>query len=439
MTFPRGGARYGQRKRGAPGSPLTLAALSILICRLVRAHISANSGPQTAAPVPIQIRSLRHECVKATFGSASRRVSETRTVPNVSALVAYGEDEDRHRHLLDIHWGSESVEFLSGTAAPAAQAGLTGIRLVIADERAGLAAVARRMLIRSSVAALHGAPHRNALAKAPWRLRGRLGTETSAALRTPSLQEAPKHQEAFQTGLGRQVSRPWSVCVRASPPSLTSLPSPAPLEAPSQIHGLEQLHGEVKRRIRAVGAVLDRASALRLITAIVIEVTSVWNDRRYRDMSLMSSAPDTTAAGYLRGAFRPGPLRTNYTGFGIAPASIRVTQRRRRAPQQRHVLSDSQTRDALPSCWLESGGVRRRHWSTVHVVSCPHSQVHGRRSLSPPRLRVAVRAQEPATPHPVSWVLAGSLTYSPKGLSSSASFFSYPATSINGWRDLTCE
>ena len=52
-------------------------------------------------------------------------------------------------------------------------------------------------------------------------------------------------------------------------------------------NGLERLHGEIKRRTRAVGAFPDRASALRLITAVALQVTAIWADRRYLDMSLL--------------------------------------------------------------------------------------------------------------------------------------------------------
>ena len=52
-------------------------------------------------------------------------------------------------------------------------------------------------------------------------------------------------------------------------------------------NGLERLHGEVKRRIRAVGAFPDRASALRLVTAVALKVAAIWSDRRYVDLSLL--------------------------------------------------------------------------------------------------------------------------------------------------------
>ena len=46
-------------------------------------------------------------------------------------------------------------------------------------------------------------------------------------------------------------------------------------------NGLERLHGQIKRRTRAVGAFPDRASALRLVTAVALQATAIWTDRRY--------------------------------------------------------------------------------------------------------------------------------------------------------------
>ncbi len=54
-------------------------------------------------------------------------------------------------------------------------------------------------------------------------------------------------------------------------------------------NGIERLHGEIKRRTKAVGAFPDRASALRLITAVALNVTTKWSDRRYVDVSLLEN------------------------------------------------------------------------------------------------------------------------------------------------------
>ncbi|QQR43786.1 hypothetical protein JKA73_33020 [Myxococcus xanthus] len=47
----------------------------------------------------------------------------------------------------------------------------------------------------------------------------------------------------------------------------------------------------MERYIRGVGPFPDRASALSFITAVAFEVTGVWDDRRYLDMSLLNSIP----------------------------------------------------------------------------------------------------------------------------------------------------
>ena len=61
----------------------------------------------------------------------------------------------------------------------------------------------------------------------------------------------------------------------------------------------------MKRRIRAVGAFPDRASALRLITAILLQATAIWTDRSYVDVSLLAPqevARQHGAAGGTSGA-----------------------------------------------------------------------------------------------------------------------------------------
>ena len=49
-------------------------------------------------------------------------------------------------------------------------------------------------------------------------------------------------------------------------------------------NSLERLHTEIKRRIRSAAAFPDRASALRLITAVALRTTAVWSERRYLDL-----------------------------------------------------------------------------------------------------------------------------------------------------------
>ncbi len=47
---------------------------------------------------------------------------------------------------------------------------------------------------------------------------------------------------------------------------------------------------------KAVGAFPDRASALRLITAVALQVTAIWGDRQYVDVSLLGNQEVDQAA-----------------------------------------------------------------------------------------------------------------------------------------------
>jgi hypothetical protein len=92
---------------------------------------------------------------------------------------------------------------------------------------------------------------------------------------------------------------------------------------------LERLHGETKRWTAAVGAFPNHASALWLVTAVVLQVTAIWTDRRYLDTSLLRSKepieakaargyPSITTAGH-----KDGPPRSR--GRPMDPAKRIVT------------------------------------------------------------------------------------------------------------------
>ena len=105
----------------------------------------------------------------------------------------------------------------------------------------------------------------------------------------PSKAEARKRLEALATGLGKQVPEAMD-CLRAGFEAATQFYA-FPREHWHRIrstNGLERLHGEIKRRTRAVGAFPDRASALRLVTAVALQVTAIWTDRRYLEMTLLN-------------------------------------------------------------------------------------------------------------------------------------------------------
>jgi len=212
-----------------------------------------------------------------------------RTVENVSALVAYGVGLEGHRQLLAITIGSEESEASwSELLTQLTERGLSGVQLVVADDHAGLTKAVRRHLPEVQLQRCTVHLQRNVVGKAPQRLRARLAGEVWKVFQAPSKAEARRRMEQLAAGLGKQVPEAME-CLRNGFEAATQFYA-FPKEHWHRIrstNGLERLHGEIKRRINAIGAFPDRASALRLITAVALNVTSIWADRRYLDMSLL--------------------------------------------------------------------------------------------------------------------------------------------------------
>jgi transposase-like protein len=219
-----------------------------------------------------------------------------RSVENVSALVAYGVDFSGHRRLLGVTIGAEeSEESWSDLLSQLCDRGLSGVQLVIADEHRGLRNAVRKMLpeARQQRCTVH--LERNVLAKVPRRLRGRVAKQLRHVFAAESVDAVKERVAVLEAGLGAQIPEAIA-CLKAAVPSATQylvFPKAHWLRIRST-NGLERLHGEIKRRIRSVGAFPDRTSALRLVTAVAVQTADVWATRRYLDMSLLDQRKEAS-------------------------------------------------------------------------------------------------------------------------------------------------
>jgi transposase-like protein len=122
----------------------------------------------------------------------------------------------------------------------------------------------------------------------PQRHQKRLARELVAVLHAASLDGAKKQLRSFRDRFARQFPEAVACLERgfADGTQYFAFPEEHWVRIRST-NGLERLHGEIKRRTRAIGAFPDRASALRLITAVAMQATSIWRDRIYLDMTLL--------------------------------------------------------------------------------------------------------------------------------------------------------
>jgi putative transposase len=221
-----------------------------------------------------------------------------RTVENVSALVAYAVGPKGFRELLSITIGvQESEESWAELLRQLVERGLHGVQLVIADGHAGLRAAVRKALPEAKLQRCTFHLSQNVIVKVPQRHRKRIGREVVQVLHAPSLVAAKAALKAF-TGRFRKQFPEAVACLEDGFAAATTYYG-CPKEHWIRIrttNGLERLHGEIKRRTRSVGAFPDRSSALRLITAVALQTTSIWSDRRYLNMTVFDSIAVSQAA-----------------------------------------------------------------------------------------------------------------------------------------------
>jgi transposase-like protein len=194
-----------------------------------------------------------------------------------------------HRQLLGVTIGArESEDSWTELLQQLLDRGLRGVRLVIADGHAGIAAAVRHQLPEAKLQRCVVHLARNAFAKAPRRLWKRLGRELRHLFNASALNEARKRLVAFKAGLGAQLPEALKIVEDgfAAATQFYAFPKEHWLRIRST-NGLERLHGEIKRRIRSVGAFPDRLSALRLVTVVAVRTADAWQERRYVDMSLL--------------------------------------------------------------------------------------------------------------------------------------------------------
>ena len=219
-------------------------------------------------------------------------------VENVSALLAYAVGPDGHRRLLGVSLGAEESEASwAELLSELVERGLSGVQLVIADEHAGLAAAVRRFLpeARRQRCTVH--LQRNVGAKVPHRLRKRVAREVAVILQAPALAESKKLLAEFKARWHKELPEAVEVLERGFGAATQFYAFPeAHWPRLRTTNSIERLHGEIKRRIKAAGAFPDRASALRLVTAVAIKTTTIWGDRRYLDLSLLETQEVDQAA-----------------------------------------------------------------------------------------------------------------------------------------------
>jgi putative transposase len=206
-------------------------------------------------------------------------------VTSKAVVIATGVTEDGRREILGIEIGdSEDEAFWREFLRSLKRRGLSGVRLVISDQHAGLVAAIKRCF--------QGAGHqrcrvhfaRNLLANIP---KGHQEM-VAAAFRTIFAQVSPEeisaqwdHVEAMLT---ERFDKAAALMRRAKEEVLAFRTFPrAHWRQIWSTNPLERLNKEIKRRSRVVGIFPNKEAAVRLCGAVVLDINDEWaaSERRY--------------------------------------------------------------------------------------------------------------------------------------------------------------
>jgi putative transposase len=221
-------------------------------------------------------------------------------------VIATGITATGEREVLGLDVGdSEDEVFWRGFLRSLKSRGLTGVRLVISDQHAGLVAALRRVL--------QGAGHqrcrvhfaRNLLALVPKSHQDMV----AAVFRTIFAQPDPDAVAATWDRVRDQLAERFPKIATLMDAAKTEVLAFAAFPRPHwtkvwSTNPLERLNKEVKRRARVVGIFPTEASVIRLVGAVLADVHDEWQagDRRYlseASMALLYPERDTQLVAEL--------------------------------------------------------------------------------------------------------------------------------------------
>ena len=222
------------------------------------------------------------------------RYEKVRRGPHVEScgvLLVVGIGEDGFREILGTYTAnSESETTWSEVFADLRDRGLSGVRFIVSDDHQGLRAAIDRhfqgtLWQRCQVHFL-----RNVLARVSKTDRRWVVDLMRAITNAPSLEAARKAQKEAASALQARYPKVAELLDEHGEEMLAVYQLPEPHRKKMRTTNmLERQNQELKRRTRVVRIFPNEASCLRLVTALAIEQSEEWQDRRYLDLSSASA------------------------------------------------------------------------------------------------------------------------------------------------------
>ena len=261
-----------------------VAAITEQLCGI---EVSSTQVSHAAALLDEQLQAWRERplgrCHYLYLDAHYEKVRQTGQVSDAAVLKAIGVNTEGKREILgvsvslsehEVHWRTFLTDLVTR--------GLSGVQLIISDAHAGLAAARK--------AVFGGVPwqrcqfhlQQNAQAYVP-----RIGMRKQVAADIRSVFNAPNLEEAERL-LAQLVDRYTDIAPKLAAWADENIPEGLTVfRFPSNhwrrirtSNGVERLTREIRRRSRVATLFPNEASCLRLVTAVVMEISEEWQTNR---------------------------------------------------------------------------------------------------------------------------------------------------------------
>lgn len=215
------------------------------------------------------------------------KVREGGQVRSVSALIAVGINEQGYREILGLQIGdSESEASWTTLFIWLKRRGLQGVDLVVSDDHGGLVKAVQVQFQGASWQRCQTHFTRNICDAAPKALHDEVHGRLRAIFAAPDLSTARTLLERFSTDFVARAPKAVQVLEQGFDDATAVLALPAAYRQRLRTNnGMERLNEEVRRRERVIRIFPNRASAIRLMGALLLELDEQWGTgHRYLDM-----------------------------------------------------------------------------------------------------------------------------------------------------------
>lgn len=252
-------------------------------------HISATQVSNSMAELDEQMKAWRERPLAGLaypyliLDATYEKVRRNGVVLDCAVLVAIGVDESGHRSVLgvsaalseaEVHWR----DFLSSLI----KRGLRGTTFIVSDDHAGLGAARagifpgvpwQRCQFHLQQNALHYVPKVS--------LRSTVAEELGQILRASDLQTAQALLNAMVTKYRKSAPELSDWLEKNVPESLAVFSLPLEHRAKMRTsNAAERLNQEIKRRTKVVRVFPNTPSLLRLVTAVLCDISDHWDSSR---------------------------------------------------------------------------------------------------------------------------------------------------------------